>query len=408
MADDTTVTRAVRIDLRPPDDAVYRAVLNSVRAYRAALRHGFALLAQAHLAGAEVVWTPDGECRVRAGTAAARVIGGLATGQATVLREPRAADHKRGDGGTYTVKLGNGAVYELRAELRRQLPAAMAFVLDSARRDIAAAWQAPDPEFPRWTRGGLVLQGSRGPALFRNRGVGMPAATARPRLGKRSLTLAWDHDIGPVEFGLGELDGGRLRVWQALRDGEWRLGTVYLSERDGKLFAVLSHDRPAAAAGTDPSRVARLVFPADDPDTLFRLAGPDGAATYDSVSAAGVAAFLRESAARRRELEARRGANGQPRRPWGFRKGWEDAQRTLDRHTLIRARVVADHNHAWSRRVADRAANWRCGVVTMGPTPAAGSPAVGAIGGLPWNWTEFRACLRYKLEERGIVLVESD
>jgi len=67
MADDTTVTRAVRIDLRPPDDAVYRAVLNSVRAYRAALRHGFALLAQAHLAGAEVVWTPDGECRVRAG-----------------------------------------------------------------------------------------------------------------------------------------------------------------------------------------------------------------------------------------------------------------------------------------------------------------------------------------------------
>lgn len=408
-ATSTTVQRSLRVDLQLPQeiqDSLPR-ILSSIRQYRAALRHNYGILVEAHDAAGEIEWTDD-NVRVTPANAAARVIAGLATRQATLTRtEP--ATRVRGAGDTYTVQIGRGAVYELRAELQRQLPTVLSFVIDSARRDIQTAWTARDPEYPRATRGWLTLQGARGSARFARRGIGHPVATARPQLNGYRLVIRWDHEIGTVEFKLGTLDPARRHVWRSIADGDdgWSLGTVFLSERDGKLFATLTYTRPADLRDVDPTRVLGVAILGDDPDTLFRYRGPDGVETFDTIGAAAVRAMLAEHTARRIALEARRGDCGAPRRPWGFRKGWQENQTTLTRHTEIRARLVADYNHAWTRRIVGRATSWRCGVITVGPIPQRsfnGGPPVGSIGLHPWNWTGFRHALEYKARERGIAV----
>jgi hypothetical protein len=421
------VQRSLRVDLAMPADRAEdrKRVVASVRAYRACLRHCYGLMAESRAAGAEITWTGD-ECRVTPSNNNAKVLAALAHGQATaevVVPEER----KRGDGEVYQVKIPRGPVYELRAEVARQLPTMLAFVNDSARRDLQTAWQARDPEFPQATRGWLVLQGARGLAQFNRRGIGLPVATAKPRLDKRALVLRWDRDIGEVAFQLTQnLDGGRWRVWQALRDGAdgWKLGTVFLSEVDGKLFATVSHERPRSAADLDPARTL-VVTPRDgatdlvpegrrDPSAdlpLFGLAGPDGAETADTLGAADVRAFLAYAANRRAALERRRGDCGSPRRPWGFGKGWAVNQATLARATAQREEGQKARNHAWTRRIADRARQWRCGIVRVAALPTRsfnGGPPVGCLAGHPWNWTQFRQSLRYKLEEMGCVVVFAD
>ncbi len=411
---DAQCQRSVRVDLSLRGEyAEWRQrVLNSIRAYRAALRHAFGVFVEAQDAGAQLEWTED-TVRVRPNNHAARVIAGLATGQATIARTEPEGERVRGQGDTYTVQLGRGAVYELRAELGRQLPTVLSFVLDSARRDLQSAWTARDPEFPQTTRGWLTLQGARGCARFQNRGIGCPVVNGRPKLNGRTLILKWDREIGEVPFALSDMDGGRWHVWRSLADGDdgWKLGTIYLSERDGQLFVILTHTRPASAADVQPDRPLTVTVLPDDPETLLQCSGPDGgsfAPTADVIGSAAVRAMLAEHAARRAELERRRGDCGSPRRPWGHRKGWADNQRVLDRHTLIRERVVQDYNHAWSRRLVSRAVSWRCGVIRVGPLPQRsfnGGPAIGSIGNHPWNWHQFRQCLTYKAAERGIVVV---
>jgi len=403
------ITRSLKVDLFAPDE-LRRRVVGSVREYRAALRHAYGLLAEARSAGSRVEWKGD-DCRVVPDTNNARVVAALAHGQASAVRVDVPADErKRGDGDLYHVRIGRGPVYELRAELIRVLPTALTFVIDSARRDIQAAWTAGDPEFPAATRGWLTLQGGRGIAQFNRRGIGMPPSTAKPRLDGRSLVLKWDREIGEVAFHVGKLDGGRWRTWQAVRDGDWKLGTVYLSEADGKTFATMSYQRPATACGLEPNRTAVVAIRADDPDTLMAVTGPDGEDT-GVIDAADVRAFLAYQFRKRADLEARRGACGSPRRPWGFGKGWHVAQDTLARATRDRDRGVTDRNHAWSRRIVDWAVSWRCGVIRVGPLPARsfnGGPAVGCVGGHPWNWTEFKAHLRYKAEDVGAAVVFED
>lgn len=412
---EASIARSVTFDLLLPQETQERkpAIIASIRAYRAALRHCYGLLALAQSAGSELQWSED-DCRVKPGNHGARLIAALATGQSTpIIEEPaEPAERVRGEGDTYRVQLGRGAVYELRAEIARLLPSAMSFVLDSARRDLRTAWTSRDPQFGNASRGWLTLQGSRDWSRFCRRGIGLPRATARPKLHDYRLGLKWDRAIGEIEFKLPSLDASRRSVWRSLADGDdgWTLGTIYLTERDGDLKATVSYHAPRQAVEVDPARTLKVVV-REEGDTLLSLSGPDGIATIDAIDRCEVRAFLQHQLARRIELEKRRGATGNPRRPWGYRKGFEVAQETLSRATLQRERGATERNHAWSRRIATRAHAWRCGVVEVGGFPSrsfSGGSPVGCIGDHPWSWSQFELFLRYKLEEIGSALIVSE
>jgi hypothetical protein len=109
-------------------------------------------------------------------------------------------------------------------------------------------------------------------------------------------------------------------------------------------------------------------------------------------------AWLEGHARQGAAVEARRADCGAPRRAWGMRKPWRSIQEIRSRLTLRRTRWAADHNHHWTRRIVSRAVGWRCGTV------AVTLPEGSLLFGHPWSWTDFEAKLRYKLEERGMVL----
>jgi hypothetical protein len=281
--------------------------------------------------------------------------------------------------------------------LREQWPTALSFVWDSLRRDVVTVWTSKDPEFTKANRGWLALQGARGVAQFNWRGIGFPRATARPKLDKHSLTLKWDHDIGPITFNVPRLDGGRYHVWRNLRDGapNWTLGTLWLNERDGELRTVLSYSRPFSAVDVEATRTCCVVI--GEPDEQFlTITGPDGAVTCDSISDKDAVGWLKKMKCRREELERRRAACGNPKRPWGHRQGWRAVQNVLSATTATREKGVRDHNHAWTRRIVSRATAWRCGRISVEGLP------VEKLAGEPWKWRQFSDFLQYKAGEKGI------
>lgn len=394
-----SVQRSVTFNLIVPgeDKALYRKIVASINRYRAACRECYGVLLNAQAAGATIV-VNDEDIRVKPENNRAKLILALAVDHAKV--QVSDVPSVRGEGKQYIVTVGKAQMYELRQSFMQEIwPNCMAFVWDSLRRDVTQVWKAGDPEFPKASRGWLALQGSRNITQFNRRGIGFPRSTARPKLEGHTLTLKWDHDLGPIEFKLPRLAGSQYHVWKSLVENAegWQLGTLYLNERDGKIIATISHTRPANSAEVDPDRVCVIHLTPDD-DTVIRLVGPNGEETYETIGAEEVRAYLDKQYARRIALEKRRACAGSPNRPWGHKKGWRASQDVLSALTRQRELNLKDYNHAWTRRIVSMAIRWRCGVLKVHEVKE-------SMYGHPWAWSQFENSLRYKGSERGIKVV---
>ena len=112
--------------------------------------------------------------------------------------------------------------------------------------------------------------------MFMHRGIGFPVATARPKLEKSRIQLKWDHDLGEMEFTVPSMDTGRYWVWKQLyekKDG-WQLGTLYLSEREGKIFATATYSRPLQTAEVDLAVHCVCIYPKTE--TIWAILMPFG------------------------------------------------------------------------------------------------------------------------------------
>lgn len=373
--------RSTTFELSSPDDKL-QLIRVSIRKYRAALRKMYAAFTMAQMCGQQIQMK-DEELRIKPDNEAASVILAKAFG-----------------------KEGKALGYSMRDWFLKDLyPGAMSFVWDSARRDLDTRWKSKDPEFPSVGRGWLTLQGARALAQFNGIGIGFPRATAAPKLEGHTLTLKWDHTIGPVEFNLGRLErDGLFRVWKNLRNETpgWKLGTIFLNERDGKIIATISYEIPVVARVPDLNRELRVVFGGDAEKTIFKLVGPDGEGTFDTIGGEEALAWLNKQRIHRNDLEGRRASAGSKRRPWGQRKAFEHAQRILSNLTIERERRQKDTNHAWTRRVVSRAIQWNCGKIVLQELPEKD------IHSHPWSWYEFKEFLKYKCSEQAIALFNGE
>lgn len=396
-----------------PNWVLHRQIVNAIRGYRFATHKMYAAIMLGQVAGAEIQETGSGEhadIRLKPTTKTGTVALATAIGAATVT----AGEKTTGEGQAFKVQASATLGYSLRTWFREHLyPTALSFVWDSARQDATSVWTSKDPQFTKGSRGYMALQGVRGIAKFQRRGIGCPVATARPKLSSNTLTLKWDHDIGPVQFSLERLDYGRWKVWEALRDNEpgWKLGTIYLTERrggknpDGKqngpeLFAVITYSRPTTPSEVDADRACAVSLGSDMPGWMS-IRGPNPQTEHDSIDANAIVGWLRMMLMRREAIEARREASGSPRQPWGHRRQYRDDTEVLTALSARRARRQADFNHAISRRIVARAVAWRCGVVKLGPFPE-------LMFGHPWGWAQLENFLTYKLQMHGIALVREE
>jgi hypothetical protein len=388
--------RSVTFDVFAPDNQ-RQAVLNSIRKYRAVCREVYAALLLAQTAAAELEEKDSSLCLKPNGDAS-KIALAAALGVAKIARseEPKV----RGEGQKFTVQIGSGLGYELRDYVLKELwPTALSYVWDSIRRDVTTVWTSADPEYTKAKRGWLALQGARGIAQFNWRGIGIPQATGRPKIDGYALVLKWDHDLGAVTFKLPRLDGGRQYVWANLRDRTdgWKVGTVYLNERDGRIKVTVSYSKPAQAASVDPSRICTVKLIADR-ETLLRITGPDAEQTYDTIHSADVVSWLERHTTKKLHHDAARASCGSPSRAWGYRKGWKATQQRVNRLTVLRVNQVKTMNHNWARRIVSRAVAWRCGKIEIEEPPE-------NLAGFPWNWSQFRDLLRYKAQEKHLEVV---
>jgi hypothetical protein len=354
-------------------DERYRAVIGSIRNVRVASRQVFACLFSAQAAGAEIGWNDEN------------------------LRVTPKNDRAKAIMEAVFDKGGKAPIYSARQYvLDHLLPTCRSFVWDELRANVWSRWTARDAEFPTASRGYLALNGVRRLAIFAGTGIGFPRLTARPVLADHALTLHWDRELGPVEFGVGTLDPGRWHTWKRIVEGVCPHGTITLNELNGKLVAYVPYEVAACPVAVDPERILTVKL-AEDGESLT-IAGPDGKKTFDSISLAEAADWLLRLSAQRAAWERRRGACGSPRKPWGERKRFRAVGEHLNRVTLCREHGRRHRNHAWSKRIVTRASDWCCGVIRV-------EIETEELHGQPWSWPELASCCRYKSAVLGITTV---
>ena len=366
------LSRSVSFDVFLPEEHKdkYQAILNSIRLYRYSARQMFSAMAMCEMAKAD-----------------------------PVIKEGKLDIAPNKEFGLFVHALGKNPE---RAVFKSEtMPTAKSFVDDSLRRDVESRWKAPDPEFVNAKRGWLCLQGARAMAKFNHIGIGMPYATAKPKLHEHKITVKWDHEIGTIDFVLGRLDGGRYYIWKCLRDGEpgWSIGTMYLNEKDGKLRITLSYHCPEKKIVLD-SKSVMVVGVTDDPENFICMTG-EKLFSADKISFAEADNWLRENNHRREYFERCRAAVGigdKGRCPKVGKKHWKAIQVRVSNNTRNRELGVTDRNHLWTRRIINNAVRNNCGVIRLLGVPER------EIFGHPWNWSQFRSFLEYKADETGIKL----
>jgi len=348
------------------------AVLRGIRLYRAACRKAYSACALAEAAGAEILVDDVKGVTVKPGKAAKEILE------------------------TAFGVTGKAHLYELRKWVRDLHPSWMSIVPESIHRDsISPKWRARDPEFPTATNGYLILNGARAFARFEH--IGIPMKNTVPKLSGHSVFLKWDYEIGEVEFRLGRLDGARHHFWRNVRDGEYKLGTTYVNERDNKIFLTISATIPDRECVVDTKTALTVAFCDESPEAHITVSGPqafqgDKVSVYEAIDGLASMRLIAE------RYEKCRQSAGNPRRIWGSRKMFRGVQERISNLAVRRERYIKDRNHLWSRRIVDNARRWGCGQVVVVNVPER------ELFGHPWNWTGFKFDLEYKAKEIGAVV----
>jgi len=357
------ISRAMKIQVFCPPDKL-QAVIDSIRKYRAAARKMFALAALAEISGSEI----DEK-------------------KGTVLP---VSDNSKKLLSLAMNKEGKAHLYEMRDFIRTEYaPEWLSFVWDSLRADVSNRWRAKDPEFPKATRGYLIDQGARSLGFFQRIGIGFPQATGRPKIEGHTITLKWAHDIGEVAFQVGRLDAGRHYHFKCLSEKleEYKPGTVFLTEHEGKLFVSLTYSMPEKTKALVPDRVMELRF-GTAPEQFMLFSG-------QTISAAGIIAQLgrlkNQSLAYKDELAA----HGNPRKSWGNKRAYESTSKKLNNVTMQRTATAKNQNHLWARRIVDEAIRNEAGILKVSDLPKK------EIFGYPWDFSQLKSFLEYKMTEVG-------
>jgi hypothetical protein len=380
---DNIQTRSLSLDVFVPvadRERLLPLVRDSLKRYRAAARHMFAIAFAAQAAGGKIEehakglrLTPDSE-------AAKNILAEIFS--------------KRGKAPLY--ELREYVLHELGPQLPEGGPAWLSFVWDSLRATCWDFWKAKDPELGA-QRGWLALQGARRLAQCAYIGIQFPQATARPKLDSNSVTLKWDHSIGPVTFVMPKMDGSRWHVWRKVRDGEWQPGTVTLTERDGYLYIRIPYALPITDEKPDPARVLEV---APDENNRWRLGIREGQATQvDEVrnAALPLAAVLEGLDALAAQQDRWRDAvSACGNKRGGNRRAFKALQLHRDRCTQRRTAVVDNWNHFWSRQIIAVARQWHCGAVVFFEPET--------LSQRTWQFADFKAKLNYKAAQFGVAV----
>jgi hypothetical protein len=367
--------RNIVINVLAPDKDTHRKVVDSIRLYQAACRKAYSVCATVEMAGAEIN-TVDKE------------------------GNPKISVKPLNDRSKQIIELAigmsgkKGHFYELRPWLQELHPSWMYLVPEAIQRNIVSKrWRAKDPEFPEAKRGYLTLNGAREFARFTR--IGIYFKNTAQKIGERSITLKWDYDIGEVTFKIYDMDPSRWYIWKNVCSGAegWSNDTMYLQEKDGKLRIVAGYTCPDKEQVLDQSKPLYVEFGTDP--KLYITMRSDKIYDGDVLSVIGALEWAKEIEAISSKFSLRKDSYGSLNKKWGGRRGWRAVIKKINRLTDRRTNGVMNHNHLWTRRIANAAVRYGAGRIIVLNMPEK------SMFGIPWAWHNFRTMLEYKVGEIG-------
>lgn len=359
--------RSVKIDVNSSEDQ-YKVIINLIKTYRIACRQLYSVLAMSEIAVSEHVIDEKG----------------------ISVKPNKDSNHQ------LLTWIKNPTRRDIIEEL---LPGYLSAVWDGVKRDVESRWKSKDPAFPSATRGYLTINGVRDFALFNHIGVQCNSNVPRT-MTEHGMSLRFTSNIeDTIDLKFGRLDGSRYYILKNIcNNPDWKCGTCYVNEREGKLFVVISYEAPDVKAEIDINRILEVSF-TDNPEAFIQIKGPKGVQTYDTISAVEVIAWIKEIQTLTMKFKTHKTATGNPRRAWGSTKQFKALQDRLFRVTKRRENGVKERDHLWSRRIVERAKSWQCGHIVMNELPK-------DLFGFSWQWYQFSQFLRYKIEEIGGKITE--
>jgi len=363
-----------------------RTIINSIKLYRSVARKIFTGAIMSKMAGAEIIFENE-DLKISPKNDASSDILNL----------------------SYNGNFKKGPLYGIKPFIKNLAPNWLSFVNDSVRRDIESALKRKDPEFPKASRDWLTLNGARGIGWFKRLGIACPVATARPKLYNNKIRLKWDHEIGEIEFTVPKLDRGRYLIWKSIRDQEYKLGTIFLNEKDGKLRAIISYEMPSKKAlKPDKNKVLMVEF-SDNPENFIKMSIDNRGKVHNNVDTINITEAInwaRELKIQQDKFLSHRRSVGSPRFPWGSRKISKGIKKRQNNITARTDNGKKYRNHLWSRRIAQRAEKFNAGSVILIDTPE-NTLFEDSVNKTPWQMYQFKQFLKYKLDEIGVNLLES-
>jgi len=362
------VKRSTKIDIIPPADK-RQEIINSIRLYRAACRKAYSACSNAEMAGAEIICN-DNDIKIKPNNESAKQILELAFGVT-----------------------GKAHLYQVRIWIRDLHPTWMSIVPESIHRDIVSPrWRAKDPEFPKATRGYLTLNGARAHASFMRVGIYFKNTVPKIRADRRCISLKWDYDIGEVDFNIPKLDGSRYGIWKNLCEQKegWKPGGMFLSEKDGKLFLVLSFECPDPIADIDKEKTLTVTINKEEPENYITSSCENKRFTSDKISVLDAVNWLDKlNIVREKYLKQLAAAGINKRR----NKHHKIVAKKMETQSTKRTNGQKSFNHLWTRRIIQHAVRTKCGTIVLSGLPEK------EMLGHPWGWYQFREMLKYKITE---------
>jgi len=361
------VKRSVKIDVIPPDNK-RREVINSIRLYRAACRKAYTACSNAEMAGAEIIMGDD-DIQIKPNSENAKQILELAFGVT-----------------------GKAHLYQLRVWIRDLHPTWMSIVPESIHRDIVSPrWRAKDPEFPKATRGYLTLNGARAHASFMRVGIYFKNTVPKISADKRCVSLKWDYDIGEVDFRIPKLDGSRYGIWKNLceeREG-WKPGGMFLSEKDNKIFLVLSFECPDPVSEIDVERVLSVTINEGEPENYITASCENKRFSAEKISVLDATTWLSSLDIVRQKYEKQLAATCR------HKQSKRAVIKKMENLSSKRTNGQKTFNHIWTRRIVSHAVRTKCGTIIVSGLPER------ELCRHPWGWYQFKEMLKYKITELG-------
>ena len=176
-----------------------------------------------------------------------------------------------------------------------------------------------------------------------------------------------------------------------MRDGAtgWKIGTVYLNERDGRLRLTVSYTAPLKDTVTDPDTAMQVEF-GDELDSFITLSCPAKRFSGFRIHAHETRDWLARMEVLNARYEAQRKSLGR-----GNRKVRRRVRERENRRSVRRANGTKHWNHVWTRTIIDHCRRLQAGKVVVVNRPE------GEVFGFSWPWAQFEQFLAYKADEMG-------